>query len=475
MRPSPARLVRLLRTVLAATGLACVMPWLLVALVRVAYPFELEWNEGSQVAHVARVLRGEPLYVAPSLAFVPQLYTPLYYWVAAPLAGLLGLGLLPLRLVSLLATLGSLGLVFALVRREKDARCGLFAAGLFAASYAEGGAWLEVARSDSLALFWVLLAAWLLRARGAGVWAGLAVAAAFFTKQTTLVIAVALAAGVWLAPSPARCSFAVSALSAIALGCLALDAASDGWFWYYAFGIASRHETEPGMWSGFWTRDVARVLPALALAAALGASRSVGRKRFFAALLAGGLASAWLGRLHVGGYANVLMPLHAVLAVAAGLGLGGLLARGPRAALAGAALALLQLVLFAYDPLPLLPPASAREDEERLMTRLQALDGPLYAPYSGWLAERLGRPPHAHFMAMADVRRADPARGLALDAEVRQAIARRAFAAMLLAYDHFPATTAKSYREVEPPYADAEPPWIRSGPRSRPTRFLVPR
>jgi hypothetical protein len=164
-----------------------------------------------------------------------------------------------------------------------------------------------------------------------------------------------------------------------------------------------------------------------------------------------------------------------VLAVAAGLGLGALLARGRRAALGGAALATLQLALFAYDPRPLWPPASARADEERLMARLQALEGPLYAPYSGWLAQRLGRPPHAHFMARADVRRADPVRGLALDAELRQAIARRAFAAMLLAYDHFPAVTDRSYRETQPPYADPEPPWIRSGPRSRPTRFLVPR
>ena len=130
------------RNVLAGAALAFVGLWLTVALVRAGAPVELEWNEGSQVAHVARVLRGEPIYVEPSLAFVPQLYTPLFYWTGAVPSAILGPGFAPLRLVSILATLGSLALVFAIVRREsRDTACAFVAAGLFAASYKAGGAW----------------------------------------------------------------------------------------------------------------------------------------------------------------------------------------------------------------------------------------------------------------------------------------------------------------------------------------------
>src|SRR6478735_8320342 len=88
---------------------------LVVALARINYPYDLEWMEGGTLEHVARVLGGQPLYVAPSLEFTPYIYAPLYYYVTAPFAYLFGLRLLPLRLVSFAASLGVLALIAALI------------------------------------------------------------------------------------------------------------------------------------------------------------------------------------------------------------------------------------------------------------------------------------------------------------------------------------------------------------------------
>src|SRR5262249_52665499 len=66
------------------------LAYLVVAVMRMGYPFELEWLEGITLEHVRRILAGQPIYVAPSLSFVPLNYTPLFFQVSAGVAAVLG-------------------------------------------------------------------------------------------------------------------------------------------------------------------------------------------------------------------------------------------------------------------------------------------------------------------------------------------------------------------------------------------------
>ncbi|MCI0410236.1 MAG: hypothetical protein L0191_17040, partial [Acidobacteria bacterium] len=50
---------------------------------RVRYPFDLEWMEGGMVDHVRFLMSHGNIYVPPSLEFVPYVYNPFYYAVAA--------------------------------------------------------------------------------------------------------------------------------------------------------------------------------------------------------------------------------------------------------------------------------------------------------------------------------------------------------------------------------------------------------
>ena len=162
-----------------------------VALHRVGYPYELDWMEGGSVELAARVAAGHSLYAPPTLAFVGWTYPPLYYWIAAAVAKLTGVGFEPLRLVSLTASLVSIATLAWIVTRETGDRiAGLVAAGLFAATFRISGAWFDTGRVDSLFLALTLLTlAWGRSARGVrgGVALGMLAFLAFFTKQTALL------------------------------------------------------------------------------------------------------------------------------------------------------------------------------------------------------------------------------------------------------------------------------------------------
>src|SRR5262249_15335207 len=109
---------------------------------RFSYPYDLEWMEGGLLIHSLRIQRGEPIYVPPSVDFVPYLYPPLYPTAIAALAPVFGVTYALGRAVSiasLLTIIVSIG--FILLReggpdqRAMAACAASLAAGLFAASY----------------------------------------------------------------------------------------------------------------------------------------------------------------------------------------------------------------------------------------------------------------------------------------------------------------------------------------------------
>jgi hypothetical protein len=63
-----------------------------LALRTLNYPFPLEWMEGGTVDVVQRVIRHQPLYTQPTAEYVPYIYPPLYYWVSAQIARVIGVG-----------------------------------------------------------------------------------------------------------------------------------------------------------------------------------------------------------------------------------------------------------------------------------------------------------------------------------------------------------------------------------------------
>lgn len=472
-RPTPlparpaagSRLAAGLVTAGAAVAVAC---YLAVAVARIHTPAGLEWMEGGIALHVQRVLHGHSVYGPPSTAFTPYLYTPLYYYVSAPFAAVLGSGLAPLRLVSLLASVALLGLVAALVRRETGRWwAGAGAAGLLAACFGVSGAWLDLARVDTLSLALAVASLYLVRAGRrwpSAVAAGVLAAAAVMTKQVALAPALAVVPFLLRADRRRAASYGAALAAGLGASVGVLQWTSHGWFWFYAVRIPLHHQVVRSEIAGFWTNDIgSRLWPALAVAVAVGAVTWRGRGRpwrgrrgwspgvwFYLPVLASLVVAAWVGRLHSGGYDNVLLPAYAAVAVLFGLATSRLDRLGrPAAAVAAACVVALGATL-AYNPARQVPGPAQAAAAGRLVAELRALPGPVYLPGHPWYLARAGKPPVAQTAAVEDVLRADIGHtGARLDTALAAQMAARRFGALVVESDTsltvLPADTCRFY------------------------------
>ena len=128
----------------------------------------------------------------PSLDFTPFLYTPLCFYAGAAVSKLTGAGFFPLRLVSLLSSVGCLAVLFAFVRGETGSAVpGLVSAGLFAAAFKICGSRFDIARVDSLFVFLLLAGLYVLRNAGSA--RALALAGTLFALPSSARYAVSTA------------------------------------------------------------------------------------------------------------------------------------------------------------------------------------------------------------------------------------------------------------------------------------------
>jgi 4-amino-4-deoxy-L-arabinose transferase-like glycosyltransferase len=388
--------------------------------------------EGGSVELAARVLNGHSLYAAPSIAYVGWTYPPLYYWLAAGLAKVIGLGFLPLRLVSLGASLVSMATLAWMVTRESGNRvAGLVAAGLFAATFRISGAWFDTGRVDSLFLALTLIALATGRhARGVrgGIGLGLIAFLAFFTKQTAVIALAPALVYLVLVRRRVGISAALTLVALIAVSTAVLQAATGGWYGYYIYGELIHQQVAQTLWLGFWRNDIWQQQWPLVILVIGGAATLALRTRtlarqtgkapvlhalYYATAAAGLIGSAWASRLHTGGYANVLMPAYAAIALLAGLTYAGL-ARKRGAALAGglgAVAVTAQLVLLIYPIDKQIPTPADRSAGAQLIARLRSLPGPVLVLRHPWYATEAGKGTFAQEEAIGDVLRSTAKRG----------------------------------------------------------------
>jgi len=297
---TPARRERLVRAGWIALWLALAAPavWQLAMLVhaiggRFSYPYDLEWMEGGLLQHAQRISDGQGIYVAPSIDFIPYLYTPLYPGLIAFLGGAFGIGYQLGRALSILSLLGIAGVAFSSIARwgplgrwspiprataapgsgRSDPGVGAgprwvgaaLALGVFAACYPFVEGWYDLVRADTMFLFMVtagtLACGRWARAGVGGNGDALMMAAAaigvlaFFAKQTGVIYVgwggvVILAS--W-APQLGRRAGMIDALRRLAVytltaavlglgGVYLLDRITHGWFWIYVFKIHQAHD-----------------------------------------------------------------------------------------------------------------------------------------------------------------------------------------------------------------------------------------
>ena len=504
----------------AAVGLALfhlgVLAWLLVR--RAAYPYDLEWMEGGMLCHALRLLAGQPIYAAPSIDFIPFLYTPLYPALLALLGKAFGVGYLVARLVSIAAMAGALFLGYRFCAREGGSRAAaLSAMAGFAAAFFLTGAFYDLARPDSLWLSLCAAAALALyrgardrdgqrrRFREAGAHAWVAAAAlllvlAFFTKQTAGPIMAGLGLSL-CALNPVLVPTFGATLAAAGLPALSLlNRHSGGWFWRYVFELHQGHD--------FFAHRAFVETP-LALAAIVGpalllcpwalAMRRTPAVLYAAWLLLVGAATAATASGTQWAITNAYIPGVYFAAVAGGVCAGQLLSGRRRAAprwrpalvftLLAASLALklpaldgrkddafLNLsrarLLHRFDPRRFIPTAEDKAAGDALIARLRATPGDVLVPFHPFYARLAGKPTFVHQMGVMDVGRA----GLGVPAGLAEAFGGRRFSLVVVddkIADKWPFWPGlqRNYQLLE----TIRGPKVVSGAQTAPQQLLTPR
>lgn len=461
------RLPEILHVALIFAAFASLFIYGYVAISRMAYPFELEWIEGAMVEQVRRILAGQPLYVRPSLDFIPYAYPPVYSYLAAFVSRIMGSGLLPLRLVSFAASLGCFSIIYRLVQHDtRNRTAALLASGLFAATFHLSGNWFDLARVDSLYLMLMLLAMYVVKCHPSSLsWivAGICISLSILTKQTALIAGVCL--GMYGLATDFRRALGFWGTLVLLVGgsTWLFDTMSDGWYSYYIFTLLPSHAIMKKMVLSFWTHDL--LLPlGIACCLVIGSvlntpivsKKSIG---FYPLMTAGIIGSGWLPRLKSGGYENNLMPAHAIIAILFGMAFHALWRyfqsiesdEKKRAAQVTLYLAcLVQFAVVSYNPFSQIPTRQDREAGQAFVSRLAQFHGDILMPCHGYLATLAGLRSFAHEMAIhdnltggrEDVRRA-------LTQEIRQAIAARKFQAIILDHEWWFSEDVKTYYQQQ--------------------------
>ncbi len=380
---------------------------------RVGYPFELEWLEGDMMLAAVRLLEHKPLYTAPSWNYIPGIYPPFYYILAAGAFKLFGPGLPVLRCVSLCGLMGIFAILYAAVYRgSREHWLSFIAMGLFASFYNLHGSWYDTGRVDSM-FFCLLLSGILLAdlARAStlcAVSSAVVFSLAVFTKQSAGMYLPFISLFLFFNNRKASKAFTGTAAALCCAAFAYLHLTSDGWFTYH---VITNPVTFP---RNIHTSLLAEALilikgfPIFLLLAAGGLILTLARCRRPAELtiweitLIPSIVAFCRIRAITGSNVNDSMYVTVWLSMLLPLWFSRYVlsrAFSPRAYLSPlvAAMIAIQLVLLAYAPKKWLPePGSAARGME-LLSELRSAPGPVLVlrhPVYAWMA---GKEPALHF------------------------------------------------------------------------------
>lgn len=484
----------LLRHILLATAASYVLVYLFIAFCRIQYPFELEWMEGGSVEQVSRILSGQKLYVKPSLDFVPYVYNPLYFYLSAVAAKVIGIGFTPLRLISLLSSIGCFLIIFAMVKRETGSNfSSILASSLFAATFRISGAWFDIARADSLFLFFLLAAVYLIKFKESVksyILAGVLISLSFLTKQTALIVSLPIMLYAILINRRHSLFLIGTVVLAVGGSVLLLDYIHDGWYFYYIFHLPAQHTISKSKLVLFWSSDI--LLP-LAIAFAMSVfytftQLNSNRKNciFYLLMAAGMLAGSWFSRVHSGGYDNVLFPAYAGISIMFGLSVHTALKfikdipedkqKWMEAYIY--LVCIIQFISLAYNPFAQIPTQKDLEAGVGFINMMKQLEGDIFVPSHAYLPTLAGKRSHAQHMAVFDIIRGnDDSVKANLTSEIRDAIREKRFNAIIIDSDvyTFQKDIDDYYTKQGPIFEEEGVFWPVTGYRVRPELIYVPK
>jgi hypothetical protein len=422
-----ARLERWLKLLVVVASLFVMLLFVVTALRRWRYPYELEELEGYVFLTALRAFHGQAVYPRPSLQFIPYMYPPLYYYVSAWLGHVIGMTIGTMRMVSLVSTVGCFAMIYTLVWTEvKRNWAAMAAAGIYAGCYVVCQEWFDLGRLDSFFVLLVLMAMYATR-RMHPVFAAVVWLLAFQTKQSILPAAFVMLCCHW--KDLKKTAMGIGTLAVLAGGSvLWFNHATQGWYSFVVFAVPGANaDIKLRTLAVFWSLDVLRPLALAVMVIAAAAVLTRPRwedlaTRFYVASCILVVLFWWI-RAHGGSTANALMPIYALIAVLFGISSArlvgwieampagaGLTGPGWLSSKQGAVMlvlgaALVQVSAGVYNPGDYVPAKELEASTAAVVQEVRALPGNvlvLQHPYYGYLA---GKPYGADLVSIRDAMR----------------------------------------------------------------------
>lgn len=411
---------RVARGTLWFISIAAIVAFVMLVAVRLVCPIELGNGEGMMLDSAIRIARGQPLYVEPTLHFIPFVYMPLFPAMVAGLVHLFGPALWQGRLVDLLGVFGFVVLLIQSVRRETGS--GLLAtagAAIFLMGHGLTRGGYDVVRPDPIMLLIAFGGLAVLRfstgVRGA-ILGGLISGLAFFAKQHALIFAFGGLAYLLFHDRRRALPYGATMLAVVAGGYAALSGWLGPWFDFYVRDV-------PTHWSQFSRGRVIAYLGEIltgkfgpltipiVMAATIPGTTFRGPEWLWYWVAVAGAGTGLLATLDPYAYYHVLMPTIASLALAGPIALHRLSLRlgASGAARASAVVCLvlaLQFLPLLYPMRTLVPRAGAAAAHRDLVERLRALPGPVLLPFHGYYGTLAGKGTGMTVLPLDDVLRA---------------------------------------------------------------------
>jgi hypothetical protein len=396
--------------IFSASALAVALIALLyVTLSRVTYPFELEWMESMSLRTVQWISLGKSIYPAPSMEFVAYPYTPLYFYISYGVSLITGIGFLPMRLVSLIASLVSFYFLFQLLRSRLRIHSALFGVALYVASFGLNGYWFDIARVDALfmSLSIVGLYHFAKGPRNHYIIAALFFALAAFTKQTALLIALPLCIYALIRNRKEGFWFSLPLGTLVLIAGLTFHLATDGWFSYYTIGFMSNQIYKSGYLPHLFFYDLAWPLPVLFVTACIALWLIVKKRarmpnKELLVIAGSSIAAAIYVDSHMASFKNDLMPMYLGLSILFALTIQVISSAKPLRAGHLYIAAMLQVIYVLSRFVGQIPNDADRAAGERLHARFANADNIWITSQAyNFTPDRIAH--YSHFLPMSDM------------------------------------------------------------------------
>ena len=444
-------LERITKWLALAVGAAFVSLVLILAVMRLAYPYEVEWMEGAMLDHVVRIFADKPIYSAPSIDFIPWLYPPLYYYVVWISAKIFGMGFFAGRIVSFLSTtVIGLSLAWMVHRVTIDRILSFLTFALYFATDAATGYYFDIVRNDAfftMVLVAAAVAAIAVKGYKAAILSAIVLTLGFLTKQQAIFFLPPLAIYFWFRNRKESIVFVLTSIALIVIAVVAMNISTHGWSNYYMFTIPSAKRVNivwmrlfdvfPDYALGpFAVCSLAAIMLPLLFKEGVGGWSWLSTisglliMMSLSALVAGAMSLA-----NEGGYRNVMMPFVAFIVPLLPIAMHELRKWKPELSHYIYLPILFQFVALYFNPLSetmVIASAHQRSGGDAFMAKLRTIPGEVYIPYHGYITRQVGKESHAQLLATLDVLRVHDTTARRLQADFDSAMARHRFSAVIM-------------------------------------------